>query len=199
MRIFERWYILACVIKTWGLVITSGYLRLCRLVSVGSIDDLYPGRLLLCCLLPGPHAPFIPVVHWSPAVSAASPSPTPHVEPDWVGLRRNTKSGAAHFETLFLSVTSIGRNPKPPSQTEPVIDKRTMRLISGPRFYQFLSMGCHMGGCRIGLAETVSINFFRWVVIWGVVELASQRLLTGQNAPVTNRRTMWLISGPRLC
>jgi hypothetical protein len=64
---------------------------------------------------------------------------------------------AAHFRTSFLSVSFVGLSS---------------------------------GGYRIGLAktvsetvsETISVNFFRWVVIWGVVESASQRLLMGRNA-----------------
>ncbi len=77
----------------------------------------------------------------------------------------------AHFGTSFLSVSFVGLSYGG-LQNRPRRD----------RFCQFLSLGCHLGGCKIGLAETVSVSFFRWVVIWGVAESASQRLLTGRNA-----------------
>jgi hypothetical protein len=126
------------------LMKTSGYPRLCRLSlatrsagstsglyparsllrwlslatrPAGSTNALYPDRPLLRCPLPGPHAPLTPVVHRSPAASPTSPSPTPHIGPGWARPHGNTKPSAAHFGTLFLSATSIGRNPKPPSQT----------------------------------------------------------------------------------
>jgi hypothetical protein len=126
----------------WNWIYTSGYPRLCRLVPAGSTGGLYlirpllrrlslatcpsgstgglyPAHPLLRRPFPGPHTPLTLVVHRSLVASPASPSPTPHVEPDQAGLHGNTKLGVAHFGTLFLSATSIGRNPKPPSQTDP--------------------------------------------------------------------------------
>jgi hypothetical protein len=160
------------VAQVWsirGLKQTSGYPRLCHLVSAGSTSGLYPTRLLLHRLslatrpvgstgglypgrpllrrpIPGPHAPLTPVVHQSPAASLASPFPHPHVGPGRAEPCGNTKPGVTHFETLFLLATSIGRNPKPPSQTD--------------------------GQCD-SFRNLVSINFFCWVVIWGVAESAS--------------------------
>ncbi len=147
---------------------------------VGSTDGRYPGRLLLRRLLPGSHALLTPVVHRSPAASPASPSPTPHAGPGQAGLRGNTKPSAAHFGTLFLSATSIGQNPKSSSQIDgqcgsfqDLVSVSFFRWVviwglqNRPRkdcfwdcfwdyFCQFLSLGCHLGGCRIGLAETVN-------------------------------------------
>jgi hypothetical protein len=87
----------------------------------GSIGGLYPGRSLLRRPLPGPHAPFTPVVHRSPAASSASPYPTPG--------------------PVGLDLTGT---------------QNQVQLTSGPCFYHFLSLGCHLGGCRIGLVEIVN-------------------------------------------
>jgi hypothetical protein len=128
------------MLEVFVLKSTSGYLWLCHLILAGSTGGLYPTRPLLrrlslatclvgstggfypsCSLLrrplPMPQTPLTHVVHWSPAASPTSPSPTPHAGPSRAGPRGNTKPGAAHFGTLFLSAASIGRNPKPPSQT----------------------------------------------------------------------------------
>jgi hypothetical protein len=148
-------------------------------------------------LLPSPQAPHPAYTCGTPVARCFTGLSLPHppLGPYRAGPRGNTKPGAAHFGTLFLSVTSIRRNPKPPSQTNPITDKRTMRLTNNAAHFgtsflsvsfvglssrglqnrpcrdclcQFLSLGCHLGGCRIGLVETVSVSFFRWVVIWGL-------------------------------
>ncbi len=97
-------------------------------------------------LSPGPHTPFTPMVHRSPATSPASPSPTPHAEPGRAGPRGNTKAGAAHFGTLFLSAMSIGRNPKPSSQTDPRHRQTDSAAHFGTSFLSVSFIGLSSGG-----------------------------------------------------
>ncbi len=67
----------------------------------------------------------------------------------WTLREHKTRCGS------FRDLISVSYVEWSKSKT-PVTDKRTMRLISGPRFCQFFSLGCHLGGCRIDFAEIVN-------------------------------------------
>jgi hypothetical protein len=180
--------------RSFIILITSGYPWLCRLFPTGSTsglypvrplfgrlslatrsagftDGLYPGRSLLHRPLPGPQHP----AYTSGTLVArcftglSLPHPPCQARSGWTSWEHKTRCGS------FLDLVSVSYVDWSKFKT-PVIDRWTMQLISGPRFCQFLSLGCHLGGCRIGPAETVSVSFFRWVVIWGVAKSAPQKL-----------------------
>jgi hypothetical protein len=86
------------------------------------------------------------------------------------------------YMVKFLFVTSIGRNPKPPSQIDRCLcgemEVQRARVSPPPR----PTPGAGTFQVRCGsFRDLVFVSFFRCVVILGVTESTSQRPLMGRN------------------